>query len=157
MCPKGEFDKKAFVKYFSELRPDRNTEFFVTQLFNAFDSDNSGKVDFKEFLLAISFVSDKDSKQKLRFAFKMYDIDRDGQLSLKELEKLVIGIYEFTGQKNMSGSDDPKEKAKQMLKKLNKDENEYITEDEFVDEIILFPTLHALMSFSILRDGFSKV
>ncbi len=35
--------------------------------------DQSGKIDFTEFLIAISASSQGDSKKKLQLAFRMYD------------------------------------------------------------------------------------
>lgn len=95
ICPKGELDKKSFVKFFSQFRADKDAEMFCEQLFNAFDTDRSGKVDFHEFLIAISLANDSDPKQKLRFAFKMYDTDNDNRLSLHEIEKIIEGMYKF--------------------------------------------------------------
>ena len=51
-----------------------------------FDKDNSGEVDFKEFLSGISQFSVKSERsQKLEFAFKVYDMDNDGFISNADL------------------------------------------------------------------------
>ena len=43
-----------------------------------FDEDGGGDVDFQEFVSGLSAFSSKGNKEeKLRFAFKVYDIDRD--------------------------------------------------------------------------------
>jgi neurocalcin delta len=73
------------------MRPDRETETFCAQMFNGFDIDQSGKVNFEEFLLALKLVSNNDPREKLRFAFKMYDIDQNSKLDINELEKLIMG------------------------------------------------------------------
>lgn len=45
-----------------------------------------GDVDFKEFIEALSTFSSKGSTEsKLKFAFEIYDIDRDGYISNGEL------------------------------------------------------------------------
>ena len=50
------------------------------------DNDDSGEVDFKEFVLGMSkFSSKADKEEKLRFAFRIYDIDNDGFISNGEL------------------------------------------------------------------------
>ena len=145
-------DKKNFVKFFSQFRSDKDADMFCAQLFNAFDTDRSGTVDFHEFLIAISLAKDADEAQKLRFAFKMYDADNDGKLSLTEIEKIIEGIYNFNGEKNREGAKKPSEVAKYMLKKHDKDYNGYLTEEEFVNSLA-DPTLLALESFSVLRVG----
>lgn len=122
------------------------------QLFNAFDTDRSGTVDFGEFLIAISLAKDTDPKQKLRFAFKMYDTDNDNRLSLSEIEKIIEGIYNFNSQKDRDGPRKPIEVAKHMLKRFDKDLNGHLTEEEFIDSLA-DPTLMALESFSVFRSG----
>ncbi len=71
------------------------------RLLDVFDSDQSGDVDFKEFLICLSAFSTKGKLQdKLRCvwsnpdAFQVYDIDRDGFISNGELFlvlKMMVG------------------------------------------------------------------
>jgi hypothetical protein len=60
-----------------------------------FDEDGGGDVDFQEFVQGLSAFSSKgDKEQKLKFAFKVYDIDRDGYISNGELFivlKMMVG------------------------------------------------------------------
>ncbi len=60
-----------------------------------FDEDGGGDVDFAEFVSGLSAFSSKGNKeQKLQFAFKVYDIDRDGYISNGELFivlKMMVG------------------------------------------------------------------
>lgn len=60
-----------------------------------FDEDGSGTVDFREFISGLSAFSSRGAaEEKLRFAFKVYDIDRDGYISNGELFlvlKMMVG------------------------------------------------------------------
>jgi len=60
-----------------------------------FDEDGGGDVDFQEFVSGLSAFSSKGNKEeKLHFAFKVYDIDRDGFISNGELFivlKMMVG------------------------------------------------------------------
>ena len=60
-----------------------------------FDEDGGGDVDFQEFVSGLSAFSSKgNQEEKLRFAFKVYDIDRDGFISNGELFivlKMMVG------------------------------------------------------------------
>lgn len=60
-----------------------------------FDEDGGGDVDFQEFVSGLSAFSSKGNKEeKLRFAFKVYDVDRDGFISNGELFivlKMMVG------------------------------------------------------------------
>ena len=50
ICPKGEFNKKHFIEYFSSLRPDKDTELFCSQLFDGFDESNYFKNGLAHYL-----------------------------------------------------------------------------------------------------------
>lgn len=51
-----------------------------------FDTDGSGHVDFQDFVGGLSAFSSKGGREeKLQFAFKVYDMDRDGYISNGEL------------------------------------------------------------------------
>ena len=60
-----------------------------------FDEDGGGDVDFQEFVSGLSAFSSKGNKEeKLHFAFKVYDMDRDGYISNGELFivlKMMVG------------------------------------------------------------------
>ncbi|KJR80392.1 protein phosphatase 3, regulatory subunit [Sporothrix schenckii 1099-18] len=71
------------------------TSFSPARMIAIFDEDGGGTVDFQEFVAGLSAFSSKGNKeQKLRFAFKVYDIDRDGYISNGELFvvlKMMVG------------------------------------------------------------------
>jgi Ca2+-binding EF-hand superfamily protein len=55
----------------------------------SFFPDSSGEIDFTEFLIAISVTAQGDLRKKLVLAFKMYDVDRNGKVDKKEMEKII--------------------------------------------------------------------
>lgn len=67
----------------------------IESMIAIFDEDGGGDVDFEEFVSGLSAFSAKGNKeQKLQFAFKVYDIDRDGYISNGELFivlKMMVG------------------------------------------------------------------
>ncbi|KAJ3332081.1 hypothetical protein HDU76_001344 [Blyttiomyces sp. JEL0837] len=67
----------------------------AARLLSVLDGDGTGDVDFKEFISGLSAFSSKGNKEeKLRFAFKVYDMDRDGFISNGELFlvlKMMVG------------------------------------------------------------------
>ena len=75
--------------------PQANHLAFCRSMIAIFDEDGGGDVDFQEFVSGLSAFSSKGNKEeKLRFAFKVYDIDRDGYISNGELFivlKMMVG------------------------------------------------------------------
>uniref|UniRef100_A0A1I8GMN2 Neuronal calcium sensor 2 n=1 Tax=Macrostomum lignano TaxID=282301 RepID=A0A1I8GMN2_9PLAT len=78
-----------FIEVYSGFFPDGNAEEFCTHVFRTFDKDNSGKIDFKEFLLAINITSGGKPQEKLEWAFQMYDIDGNGRIEKAEMVEII--------------------------------------------------------------------
>ena len=62
-------DKATFLKYFP--LPGMMGE----RLFAVFDRDNSGNIDFTEFLTGMALIYHGTMAEKKRFLFEMYDLD----------------------------------------------------------------------------------
>lgn len=86
----GTIDKNEFL-----LIPGIGLNPLALRLMDVFDEDGSGTIDFQEFILGLLAFSGKTSKDdKLKFAFKIYDIDRDGFIGNGELfivMKMMVG------------------------------------------------------------------
>jgi len=75
--------------------PELQQNPLVQRVIEIFDQDGNGEVDFREFIEGVSQFSVKGDKSlKLKFAFKIYDIDKDGFISNGELFtvlKMMVG------------------------------------------------------------------
>lgn len=86
----GTFDKTEFLSI-----PGISSNPLASRLMEIFDQDGDGTIDFQEFITGLSAFSGKTSKvDKLKFAFKIYDIDKDGFIGNGELYivmKMMVG------------------------------------------------------------------
>ncbi|KAF7483995.1 calcineurin subunit B type 2 [Marmota monax] len=93
---KLDFDKSGTlsVNEFMSL-PELQQNPLVKRVIDIFDTDGNGEVDFTEFIRGTSQFSVKgDEEQKLMFAFRIYDVDKDGYISNGELFqvlKMMVG------------------------------------------------------------------
>ncbi|XP_029203065.1 calcineurin subunit B type 1 [Acropora palmata] len=82
------------VEEFMSL-PELQQNPLVQRVIDIFDTDGNGEVDFKEFIEGVSQFSVKgDKESKLKFAFRIYDMDNDGFISNGELFqvlKMMVG------------------------------------------------------------------
>ena len=89
--------KDEFQKIYRQFFPFGDPSSFADYVFNVFDSDKSGSIDFKEFICALSVTSRGKMEDKLDWAFQLYDIDGDGKISYDEMLKIVEAIYKMVG------------------------------------------------------------
>ena len=60
----------------------------------AFDTDNSGYIEFNEFMTALAINSVGKLQDKLAWIFAAYDIDNNGYIELDELKKILrVSLY----------------------------------------------------------------
>ncbi|GKT23232.1 Calcineurin B protein like protein [Aduncisulcus paluster] len=61
-----------------------------TRVFSVLDADKSGALDFREYAIGVGFFRQGGSQMdKLKFAFRIFDIDGDGTIERSELGELV--------------------------------------------------------------------
>ena len=74
--------------------PELNQNPLVKRVISIFDKNKDGKISFSEFLSGLASLYGTDEEHKLRFAFKIYDIDEDGFITNGELFtvlKMMVG------------------------------------------------------------------
>ncbi|XP_030377157.1 NADPH oxidase 5 isoform X2 [Scaptodrosophila lebanonensis] len=79
-----EIRREEFNKIVTSKNP-----FFTERVFQIFDKDNSGSISLQEFIDAIHQFSGQSADDKIRFLFKVYDIDGDGLIQHKELHDVI--------------------------------------------------------------------
>ncbi|XP_017779285.1 PREDICTED: NADPH oxidase 5 [Nicrophorus vespilloides] len=71
--------------------------FFTERVFQIFDKDNSGSISLQEFLDAMHQFAGQSPEDKIRFLFKVYDLDGDGLIQHKELQHVMRACMEENG------------------------------------------------------------
>lgn len=95
--------KEEFQKIYKQFFPFGDPSSFADYVFNVFDADKSGTIDFKEFICALSVTSRGKMEDKLDWAFQLYDIDGDGKISYEEMLAIVEAIYKMVRQAMIEG------------------------------------------------------
>ena len=94
--PKEEFKNMLQGAFNASHRMSKiNAQGYEDYIFNTFDMDGDGSIDFKEFLWVMYALSDDTPKQKLELIFHTFDNNRDGTISNSEIKTVVKDFFKL--------------------------------------------------------------
>ena len=112
--------KEIMLEQFPNLKEDVGV---VEKLFKSYDQDNSGCIEFKEFVLGASKMVRGSLKDKIDTLFQIFDADGSGSVTIKELTRFV---------KSGSGEiEEVYDKARAMVYNLRLETPGIVTANEF--------------------------
>ena len=90
----GQLSKDEFTNKLMELYGELVGKNIASDIFNNLDLDGSGKISYDEFLSAMINTKKVVTEERLEKAFKMFDKDNSGKLSVKEIKAVFGGTEE---------------------------------------------------------------
>ena len=90
------------------------------------DTDGSGAIDFEEFLdMMTARMSDKDTREDIDKVFRLFDDDKSGYISLKNLRRVAKELGETMTE----------EELMEMIERADSDGNGNVTPEDFYNII----------------------
>jgi len=77
--------KTGYLEHYGRIMSDQEVE----QMFASVDTDNSGFIDYTEFVVAATNQQNLTSQEKLHAAFRMFDKDGQGTISAEEIKEVL--------------------------------------------------------------------
>ncbi|KAM6232119.1 LOW QUALITY PROTEIN: calsenilin-like [Spheniscus humboldti] len=96
-CPSGLVDEETFKLIYSQFFPQGDASTYAHFLFDAFDADRNGALCFQDFVVGLSVLLRGTVHQKLKWAFNLYDINKDGYITKEEMLEIMKSIYDMMG------------------------------------------------------------
>ena len=123
--------KNAFKKLAMRLGPMDGQELaqfnsVIDRLYEIFDVDGNGVVDFTEISSGVSFLCQGDAEKKAHAAFRLYDYNEDGFISLEEMKQYMACVFKVMfeleeGAKARQGNFTPDELATATAQQIFQD------------------------------------
>ncbi|XP_025076258.1 lysophosphatidylcholine acyltransferase 2-like isoform X3 [Pomacea canaliculata] len=93
----------------------------VEELFALYDRDGSGSIDFREYLIGLSLVSQPaNTENTLRFAFELFDEEKTGYIHKQSFKRILQSAFQITD-----------EDTDALFQMADADKNSLISFDEF--------------------------
>ncbi|XP_072327324.1 guanylyl cyclase-activating protein 1-like [Scyliorhinus torazame] len=96
-CPSGQLTLHEFKQFFGLKGLNQEANAYIEQMFKTFDMNKDGYIDFMEYVAALSLVLRGKMEQKLRWYFKLYDVDGNGCIDRHELLNIIKAIRAING------------------------------------------------------------
>ena len=143
ICPDGFMSKKKFLEL-SKRAVGAQVNLLSDSLFRVFDADESGTIDFEEYLLVLRAADLHSLEDKLRWIFDVFDKDGSGSISPDEIESLLGSLFDISGQK--ISETDLKAACKDVMDAVDSDGDGEITKQEFVENALRSETIAGIVT-----------
>ncbi|XP_060626639.1 guanylyl cyclase-activating protein 3 isoform X3 [Anolis sagrei] len=130
-CPSGQLSLYECKKLLTLDNASAEATSYVEKVFNIFDTNKDGFIDFLEFIAAINLVIRGKIDQKLKWYFKLYDADGNGTIDKKELVSIFTAIQAINGNQELS----PEDFANVVFQKIDVNNDGELTLDEFINGV----------------------
>jgi len=144
MVGKDQIRDAIKKKYASE-----NSSTLVYSIFNLFDENHSKSIDFREFVLALQYLSNPNLNDAIDISFRCIDLNGDGTITKGEMREVMlmnaklqkyIQVYRRNGsldQVILSPTDiaNSNYEADLIFEQMDVDKSKAISQEEFVNAL----------------------
>ena len=150
-APSGYIDRADFRRIYRSFWSLGDSDDFADMVFDQFDLNKNGVIEFQEFIACLSITARGTIEDKLKWAFDLHDVDKDGYISKSECLKTMQALYKMLGRIKLPDDEQtPELKVKKLFEIMDKDNDERIDYKDFQEGAKVYPSIIQAMN---LYDG----
>ncbi|ESN91884.1 hypothetical protein HELRODRAFT_104178 [Helobdella robusta] len=92
-CPSGIVDEGTFKEIYSRFFPYGDSSGYAHLVFKLFDLNKTGAITFEGLVSNLSILIRGSLEDRIKWIFRLYDVNCDGVISRDELMTVVNSIY----------------------------------------------------------------
>merc|ERR1712142_1119349 len=124
--------RSVFSKIMKTCYPRTYKPELEEDIFRIYDVDNSGTIEFKEFLVIVCVMSQGSPQAKLRQIFRIFDTDNNGVISVDELNTIVEHLFHLVPDGHKHHLETPASIADCLMTEMDTDQDGVVSEEELV-------------------------
>ncbi|CAF3421783.1 unnamed protein product [Rotaria socialis] len=145
-CPNGSCSKQKFLTFIRKscvqkkrspsniriinfLKDYRHCKKFFSMMFDVYDRNHDGQLDFDEYIYALSAITGANRLRTIETLFKFFDIENQGFITRKEFDSRKKLAAQFLGQYKPGITDNLYEKA---FSTMDTNKDGFISKEEFI-------------------------
>uniref|UniRef100_A0A803K5A3 Recoverin, gene 2 n=1 Tax=Xenopus tropicalis TaxID=8364 RepID=A0A803K5A3_XENTR len=116
--PNGKITRTEFEKIYANFFPNSDPKSYARHVFRSFDTNEDGTLDFREYIIALHLTSSGKTSLKLEWAFSLFDVDKNGEISKVEVLEIITAIFKMIPpeeQKNLADDENTPQKRADKL------------------------------------------
>ncbi|XP_066428695.1 visinin-like [Eleutherodactylus coqui] len=150
-CPDGKITRPDFEKIYTNFFPNSDPKTYASHVFRSFDTNDDGTLDFREYIIALHLTSSGKTSLKLEWAFSLFDVDRNGEVSKVEVLEIITAIFKMIPpeeQKNLPDDENsPQKRADKLWAYFKKKDHDKIAEGEFIQGVMVNDDIMRLIQY----------
>ncbi|XP_022302315.2 neurocalcin homolog [Crassostrea virginica] len=131
--PKGVLTVEEFKKAYSSYFPLGDASEFAKHVFRVFDRNDDGRLDFREFICGFSVGLRGSVEEKLKFSFRIYDVDGNGYISPEEMVEIFTAFEKTSSSCAPPSRKDPREMTTSIFRKMDSNADRKLSLEEFIE------------------------
>ena len=134
--PEGKLTLEKFRDVYGKVF---NSGLLSDHIFTKMDINHDGTVSFQELMLNLSITMKGSNSEKLRWAFDVYDLDGNGEITLVEMKQALIYIRDRSNASFITDAAFNRE-IENIFRTVDTDSNGVLSCEEFIEGMKLYPS-----------------